>query len=49
MPHFELTETPLLSRAALDRAEELRADTDALRAGWANAFLLRVNPRVRFG
>ncbi|AVP69490.1 NAD(+) diphosphatase [Rhodococcus hoagii] len=45
MPHFELTETPLLSRAALDRAEELRADTDALRAGWANAFLLRVNPR----
>ncbi|MFC9514304.1 NAD(+) diphosphatase [Nocardiaceae bacterium NPDC056970] len=45
MPHFELTETPLLSRAALDRAEELRSDTEALRAGWAEALLLRVNPR----
>lgn len=45
MSHFELIETPLLSRAALDRAEELRSDREALRAGWAQALLLRVNPR----
>ncbi|PTR31709.1 NAD+ diphosphatase [Rhodococcus sp. OK519] len=45
MPHFELTETPLLARAALDRAEELRSDTEALRTGWADALLLRVNSR----
>lgn len=42
---FTLTETPLLSRAAVDRAEELRSDIDALRAGWADALLLRLNAR----
>ncbi|MFE3290981.1 NAD(+) diphosphatase [Rhodococcus sp. NPDC059234] len=40
-----MTEVPLLSRSALDRAEELRSDTDALRAGWGDARLLRVNHR----
>lgn len=45
MSAFELSDTPVLSRAALDRAEELRSDTGALRAGWADALLLRVNHR----
>ncbi|SDD80462.1 NAD(+) diphosphatase [Rhodococcus tukisamuensis] len=40
-----MTDQPLLSRSALDRAEELRADTDALRAGWADASVLRVTRR----
>jgi NAD+ diphosphatase len=46
-----LNETPLLSRSAVGRAEELRSDTDALRAGWPEAQLLRVNHRgqVRVG
>lgn len=42
---FVMSEVPLLSRSALDRAEELRSDTDALRAGWADAQVLRVNHR----
>ncbi|WP_305092127.1 NAD(+) diphosphatase [Prescottella sp. R16] len=45
MTDFVLTDLPLLSRAALDRAEHLRPDTDALRAGWPDAVLLRVNGR----
>ncbi|WP_435531034.1 NAD(+) diphosphatase [Rhodococcus spelaei] len=40
-----MTELPLLSRSALDRAEELRGDADALRAGWRDASVLRVNHR----
>lgn len=40
-----MTEVPLLSRTVLDRAEELRSDTDALRAGWATARVLRVSAR----
>ncbi|MFF0816470.1 NAD(+) diphosphatase [Rhodococcus sp. NPDC003318] len=40
-----MTSVPLLSRSALDRAEELRSDTDALRAGWADAQVLKVNHR----
>lgn len=40
-----MTDVPLLSRSALDRAEELRSDTEALRAGWADALVLRVNHR----
>ncbi|MGW6694596.1 NAD(+) diphosphatase [Rhodococcus sp. NPDC054953] len=40
-----MTEVPLLSRSALDRAEELRSDVDALRAGWADALLLRITHR----
>jgi len=42
---FELSGTPLLSRTVVDRAEELRSDVDALRAGWAQARLLRVDRR----
>lgn len=42
---FELTGLPLLSRSAIGRAEELRQDADALRAGWADAVYLRVSPR----
>ena len=45
MDRFELTETPVLSRSRLDRAEELRANSEALQAGWADAGLLRVNRR----
>lgn len=42
---FALGETPLLSRTVVDRAEELRSDVDALRAGWATAKLLRIDRR----
>ncbi|MHA4849224.1 NAD(+) diphosphatase [Rhodococcus sp. MSC1_016] len=45
MTAFRLNETPLLSRSAVGRAEELRSDTDALRTGWQDAVLLRVNHR----
>ncbi|MFZ2176180.1 MAG: NAD(+) diphosphatase, partial [Rhodococcus sp. (in: high G+C Gram-positive bacteria)] len=45
MTVFRLNETPLLSRSAVGRAEELRSDTEALRVGWADAVLLRVNHR----
>ncbi|MFG1791418.1 NAD(+) diphosphatase [Nocardia sp. NPDC049149] len=50
MPAFELNSVPLLSRSALDRAEETRADAKALQEGWRDAKLLRVNSRgqVRF-
>ncbi|MGB3772952.1 MAG: NAD(+) diphosphatase [Rhodococcus sp. (in: high G+C Gram-positive bacteria)] len=33
----------MLSRSPIDRAEELRRDTPALKAGWASARLLRVD------
>lgn len=42
---FALSGTPLLSRTVVERAEELRADEDALRAGWPEALLLRVDRR----
>ncbi|MBF6174713.1 NAD(+) diphosphatase [Nocardia blacklockiae] len=45
MPGFELKDVPLLSRSALDRAEELRGDEQALKQGWASARLLRMNRR----
>ncbi|WP_016693352.1 NAD(+) diphosphatase [Rhodococcus rhodochrous] len=45
MTGFALSGTPLLSRTVVDRAEELRKDEDALRAGWADAKLLRVDRR----
>ncbi|MEU8898333.1 NAD(+) diphosphatase [Nocardia sp. NPDC048505] len=50
MVSFQLNGVPLLSRAAVDRAEETRADEQALKEGWAQARLLRVNKRgqVRF-
>jgi NAD+ diphosphatase len=35
----------LLSRSALDRAEELRGDEQALKEGWTGARLLRMNRR----
>ena len=44
-PVFELNQTPLLSRSAVGRAEELRSDTEALRAGWPDAVQLRVDRR----
>ncbi|WP_405161275.1 NAD(+) diphosphatase [Nocardia sp. NBC_01499] len=45
MPVFQLNGVPLLSRSVLDRAEETRADAQALLAGWRDAKLLRVNAR----
>ena len=45
MADFQLIDTPTLSRSSIDRAAELRADPDALAAGWATAMLLRVDPR----
>ncbi|MEE2031241.1 NAD(+) diphosphatase [Rhodococcus chondri] len=45
MTSFSLSGTPLLSRTVVDRAEELRSDVEALRAGWAEARLLRVDHR----
>ncbi|MFE9580747.1 NAD(+) diphosphatase [Nocardia sp. NPDC006044] len=50
MPVFQLNGVPLLSRSVLDRAEETRGDAQALREGWSEAKLLRVNARgqVRF-
>lgn len=44
---FELLQTPSLSRSTLDRAEELRKDTAALKQGWETARLLRLDPRGR--
>ncbi|MBF6327079.1 NAD(+) diphosphatase [Nocardia transvalensis] len=45
MSGFELHHVPLLSRSALDRAEELRSDEQALKEGWSTAKLLRMNRR----
>lgn len=42
---FQLNGVPLLSRSPIDRAEEVRADAQALKEGWGTAGLLRVNPR----
>nr|WP_246461113.1 NAD(+) diphosphatase [Nocardia transvalensis] len=40
-----MKDVPLLSRSALDRAEELRSDDKALKEGWPGARLLRMNRR----
>lgn len=40
-----LSQVPVLSRSTLDRAEELRADPAALKQGWEQAGLLRVDRR----
>ncbi|MEV6134487.1 NAD(+) diphosphatase [Nocardia sp. NPDC051990] len=45
---FQLNGVPLLSRSVLDRAEEIRADEQALKEGWAEAELLRINKRGQF-
>ncbi|WP_330185398.1 NAD(+) diphosphatase [Nocardia sp. NBC_01503] len=42
---FQLNAVPVLSRTTLDRAEHLRADEQALKEGWAQAKLLRMNKR----
>ncbi|MGB2951058.1 MAG: NAD(+) diphosphatase [Rhodococcus sp. (in: high G+C Gram-positive bacteria)] len=47
MPRFQLERAPLLSRSPLDRAEELRKNTEALRAGWSTAKVLQVDHRGR--
>ncbi|MFI6868832.1 NAD(+) diphosphatase [Nocardia sp. NPDC050406] len=45
MSGFELDVVPVLSRSALDRAEHLRSDEQALKEGWAQAKLVRMNKR----
>lgn len=47
MPRFQLDRPPLLSRSPLDRAEELRKDAAALRAGWPDAKVLQIDHRGR--
>ncbi|NLE82719.1 MAG: NAD(+) diphosphatase [Rhodococcus sp.] len=47
MPAFQLIEMPLLSRSSVGRAEELRSDTAALRAGWPEAAMIEIDPRGR--
>ena len=42
---FRLRNIPLLSRVGADRADELRSDVDAAVAGWADAYLMRVDDR----
>lgn len=42
---FRLRNVPVLSRIGADRADDLRTDIDAAVAGWAQAQLLRVDPR----
>jgi len=42
---FRLRNVPLLSRVGADRADHLRTDLDAARAGWPDAVLLRVDDR----
>ena len=43
--NFELRNVPLLSRVGADRADQLRTDVDAAKAGWSEAALLRVDSR----
>ncbi|NNH69607.1 NAD(+) diphosphatase [Nocardia uniformis] len=45
MSDFQLSGVPLLSRSTLDRAEDLRTDEQALKAGWERAKLVRMNKR----
>ncbi|MEC3952385.1 NAD(+) diphosphatase [Nocardia sp. CDC153] len=45
MSGFQLNAVPVLSRTTLDRAEHLRVDEQALKEGWAQAKLLRMNKR----
>lgn len=45
---FTLKSVPLLSRSTIDRAEHIRADEQALKEGWPQALLLRVDRRGRF-
>jgi NAD+ diphosphatase len=42
---FRLRNVPLLSRVGADRADNLRTDTDAAVAGWAEAALVRIDNR----
>ncbi|MEU6184401.1 NAD(+) diphosphatase [Nocardia sp. NPDC047038] len=45
MSAFQLNSVPLLSRSVVDRAEHIRGDAQALKEGWAEARLLRINRR----
>lgn len=45
--HFQLTEPPMLAQTPVVRDELVRADAARLRAGWAEAALIRMDPRGR--
>lgn len=45
---FELDEAPLLSRADLDRADQVRKDPERLLAGWASARVLLIDHRGQY-
>ncbi|MGB3602837.1 NAD(+) diphosphatase [Gordonia sp. (in: high G+C Gram-positive bacteria)] len=46
---FELGEEPLLARANLDRADQVRKNPERLRAGWATARVLLVDHSGQYG
>lgn len=46
--HFELSQPPLLSRATVNRADEIRDDTDRLKAGWHTARVLLIDATGRY-
>ncbi len=48
MSRFELDRPPLLSRSPGNRAEELRKNPVALRAGWPTANVLQIDHKGRF-
>ncbi|EGD55248.1 NAD(+) diphosphatase [Gordonia neofelifaecis] len=48
MASFELIEPPLLSRAEIDRADQVRKDPERLAAGWAQARILLVDHSGRY-
>ncbi|SIS05226.1 NAD(+) diphosphatase [Williamsia sterculiae] len=48
MTAFELDLPPLLSRSTVDRADEIRDDTDRLIAGWPTARLVTVDHQGRY-
>jgi NAD+ diphosphatase len=48
MADFRLIDPPTLSRSTIDRADELRDDSERLRSGWSSALVLLVDKRGGF-
>ena len=49
MATFEFVESPLLSRSTIDRADEIRHDTELLAGAWPQAKVLEIDPEGRYG
>ncbi|MFT4126718.1 MAG: NAD(+) diphosphatase [Gordonia sp. (in: high G+C Gram-positive bacteria)] len=45
---FVFEQPPMLSRATFDRADAIRDDPDRMRAGWASAQVLEIDPAGRY-